>query len=128
MYGSDAGQPPRSLYTKGLKPLCDIFVLRTVRKEAPTVYCSETEAMYVSCRNSGLLSLTSVTAILTVVVVTRPAGRYTRTCTLNVHYLCIRISTHAFCHQNVVLKRCTCTPRVIYGVNSSHISKRGCYE
>ena len=23
MYGSDAGQPPRSLYTKGLKPLCD---------------------------------------------------------------------------------------------------------
>ena len=23
MYGSDAGQPPRSLYTKGLSPLCD---------------------------------------------------------------------------------------------------------
>ena len=24
MYGSDAGQPPRSLYTKGLSPFCDI--------------------------------------------------------------------------------------------------------
>ena len=23
MYGSDAGQPPRPLYTKGLSPLCD---------------------------------------------------------------------------------------------------------
>ena len=27
MYGSDAGQPPRSLYTKGLSPLCDIDVM-----------------------------------------------------------------------------------------------------
>ena len=26
MYGSDAGQPPRSLYTKGLSPLCDIYI------------------------------------------------------------------------------------------------------
>ena len=25
MYGSDAGQPPPSLYTKGLKPLCDTY-------------------------------------------------------------------------------------------------------
>ena len=24
MYGSDAGQPVQSLYTKGLSPLCDI--------------------------------------------------------------------------------------------------------
>ena len=27
MYGSDAGQPPRSLYTKGLKPLCDTLYI-----------------------------------------------------------------------------------------------------
>ena len=25
MYGSDAGQPPQSLYTKGLSPLCDLL-------------------------------------------------------------------------------------------------------
>ena len=27
MYGSEAGQPPRSLYTKGLPPLCDRSIL-----------------------------------------------------------------------------------------------------
>ena len=27
MYGSDAGQPVPSLYTKGLSPLCDIIVM-----------------------------------------------------------------------------------------------------
>ena len=26
MYGSDAGQPAPSLYTKGLSPLCDMYI------------------------------------------------------------------------------------------------------
>ena len=30
MYGSDAGQPVPSLYTKGLSPLCDIYIRELV--------------------------------------------------------------------------------------------------
>ena len=29
IYGSDAGQPARSLYTKGLSPLCDIGMAKS---------------------------------------------------------------------------------------------------
>ena len=37
MYGSDAGQPPRSLYTKGLSPLCDIYILYKLFVESMSI-------------------------------------------------------------------------------------------
>ena len=37
MYGSDAGQPVPSLYTKGLSPLCDIYMLLNEHTKLTTV-------------------------------------------------------------------------------------------